>query len=156
MFQPSLSSYFHTEDEGSKKAGVRFRTTGIINYIQMTTLLRDKGLESLILEASRTEILCKQISDYRTGTAPIVLQGHSDGHNTVLVTSTKGSYSGTRGRPCAGAKHGAWPSCGDWGTGRVDPTMDDFSASTSAQSWHEAPVLKAPDKKMPLWIGSFY
>lgn len=93
MFQPSLSSYFHTEDEGSKKAGVRFRTTGIINYIQMTTLLRDKGLESLILEASRIEILCKQISDYRTEQPPQFCKATVT-VTTVLITSTKGSYSG--------------------------------------------------------------
>lgn len=76
--RPSLSSYFHNEDEGSKKAGVRFGTTGV-NYIQVRTLLRASSGCSLILEVRRLDILCKQFSDYRTGTAPIILKGHSAG-----------------------------------------------------------------------------
>lgn len=33
MSGPSLSTYFHNEDEERQEAGVRLRTTGVIDYI---------------------------------------------------------------------------------------------------------------------------
>lgn len=77
---PKSEQLFSYEDEGSKKAGVRFGTTEVINYIQVRTLLRASSGCSLILEVRRIDILCKQISDYSTGTAPVILKGHNAGH----------------------------------------------------------------------------